>query len=282
MTVSDELSNSPVIELSESYKNRFGGVARLYGESSLVALAQAHFVLIGLGGVGTWAAEAIARTGVGEITLIDMDDICVTNSNRQIHALASTIGQSKTKTLAARLKDINPEIIVHQIEDFLELENLQELIQDNHDLVVDVADAAYIKAALVAYCSAIKKPMVTAGSAGGKIDPRLVTSSDLAKTVSDPLLARVRQLLYRKYKFARDKKRKFHVDAVYSTEQMIFPQPDGEVCQQKSATQDGVKLDCANGFGSATMVTGTFGFVLAARAIDKYLAKYKQRTQSKK
>lgn len=265
-------------ELSESYLNRFGGVARLYGISNLKALAQAHFVLIGLGGVGTWAAEAIARSGVGEITLIDMDDICVTNTNRQIHALSSTIGQSKTKILAARLKEINPELVVHEVEDFLELENIRELIREDHDMVVDITDAAYIKAALVAYCSALKKPMVTAGSAGGKIDPRQVTSSDLAKTVSDPLLARVRQLLYRKYNFARDRKRKFHVDAVYSAEQMMYPQPGGEVCQQKSAEQDGVKLDCANGFGSATMVTGTFGFVLAARAIDRFLAKSKNKS----
>ena len=264
-------------ELTEAYLNRFGGIARLYGMDSLKALAKSHFMVIGLGGVGTWTAESLARSGVGELTLIDLDDICVTNTNRQIHALASTIGQSKTATLAQRIREINPEIIVHEVEDFLDKSNIQELINADHHMVVDATDSANVKSALVAYCSAIKKPMVMVGSAGGKSDPRAVTSSDLAKTISDPLLAKVRQQLFRIYKFSRDSKRKFNIEAVFSTEQMVYPQPDGNVCQNKSITQEGVKLDCANGFGSSTMVTGTFGFVLASRAIEKFLKKQKLR-----
>jgi tRNA threonylcarbamoyladenosine dehydratase len=260
--------------LSEEYRQRFGGVGRLYGEAALSALASAHFAVIGLGGVGTWVAEALARTGVGELTLIEMDDICITNTNRQVHALASQVGRSKNQVIAERLREINPEICVHSIEDFLDLDNVKTLIKPQFHAVIDAMDAAHVKADLIAYCSARKIRLVTVGSSGGKRDPQQVVVKDLARTEGDPLLAKIRTQLYRHYGFARDSNRKFRVDAVYSPEQMVYPKPDGSVCMEKQFLQDGVKLDCAGGFGSSVMVTGSFGFVAAARAVERYLQKY--------
>lgn len=257
--------------LSEEYRQRFGGVGRLYGEAALAALAQAHFVVIGLGGVGTWAAEALARSGVGELTLIEMDEVCITNTNRQSHALASQVGRSKNQVIAERLRDINPEIHIHCIEDFLDSNNLKIFIGPQHHVVVDAMDAAITKGALVAYCSARKIRLVTVGSSGGKSDPTRVQVADLARTEGDPLLAKIRSQLYRHHGFARDTHRKFRVDAVFSPEQMVYPKPDGSVCMEKQALMDGIKLDCAGGFGSSVMVTGSFGFAAAARAIERYL-----------
>lgn len=252
-------------------QQRFGGMARLYGDNAISALEQAHFVVAGIGGVGTWVAEALARSGIGTLTLIDLDDVCITNTNRQIHALQSTIGQSKVAVMAARLRDINPAIVIHEIEDFVDNDNVVALIGEQHDVVIDATDTAAAKAALIARTRRLKKQVITVGSAGGKRDPRAITSIDLSKTTKDPLLAKVRNQLRRWYNYPSNPKRTFRVEAVYSTEQMIFPDANGGVCQTKSQMQDGVKLDCSGGFGSATMVTATFGMVAASRAIERYL-----------
>jgi len=257
--------------LSQAYLDRFSGIARLYGNSALEALASAHFAVIGLGGVGSWTAEALARSGVGRLTLIEMDEVCVTNSNRQLHALTGNVGQSKNAVISARLKQINPEIELHTIEDFIERENISELIGQQHHVVIDAMDAAHTKAAIVAYCSKAKIRLVTVGSSGGKRNPEMITVRDLGKTESDPLLGKIRHQLYRTHNFTRDAKRKFRVDAVFSREQMVYPKPDGRVCQEKQDLQSGVKLDCAGGFGASLMVTGTFGFLAAAKAIERYL-----------
>lgn len=257
--------------LSPAWRDRFGGTARLYGSHALAELAAAHFVVIGLGGVGSWAAEALVRTGAGTLTLIELDEVCVTNTNRQLHALTSTLGRSKNQVLAERLRDINPEVSLHCVEDFLDRKNLGELIGKQHHVVIDATDSAHVKAALVARCLAIKVRLITVGSSGGKSDPRQVVSADLGKTVADPMLAKVRSHLFRHHNFSRDPGRKFRVDAIYSTEQMVYPKPDGSVCQEKQVLQSGVKLDCAGGFGSSVMVTGSFGFLAAARAIERYL-----------
>lgn len=260
-------------ELSPDYLLRFSGIGRLYGQKALHALSKAHFVVIGLGGVGTWTAEALARSGVGELTLIELDEVCVTNTNRQIHALKTHIGHSKNRVIAERLKEINPEIIIHSVEDFIDADNMKNIIGKQHHVVIDAMDAAHIKATLVAYCLAIKVRLITVGSSGGKSNPQLITVDDLGRSISDPMLAKIRTQLYRHHNFSRDTNRKFRVDAVYSTEQMAYPQPDGSVCMNKQAMQDGVRLDCAGGFGSSVMVTGTFGFLAASRAIERYLQK---------
>ena len=262
--------NRPV---TPEYLQRFGGLGRLYGQAALPALTNAHFAVIGLGGVGTWVAEALARSGVGELTLIEMDEVCITNTNRQSHALQSTIGQSKNQVISERLRDINPELIIHSVEDFIDDHNMKALIGKHHHVVIDAIDAAHLKARLVAYCLAIKVRLITIGSSGGKRSPQAVTVDDLGRSISDPMLGKVRTQLYRHHNFARDKNRKFRVDAVYSTEQMIYPKPDGSVCMDKQALADGVKLDCAGGFGSSMMVTASFGLAAANRAIERYLTK---------
>ncbi|WP_331344338.1 tRNA cyclic N6-threonylcarbamoyladenosine(37) synthase TcdA [Cellvibrio sp. UBA7661] len=256
---------------SPAYLQRFGGIARLYGENALTALHNAHFAVVGLGGVGTWVAEALARSGVGELTLIEMDEVCVTNTNRQSHALQSTIGQSKNQVISARLRDINPDIIIHSVEDFIDDQNIHQLLGKQHHVIIDAIDAAHLKARLVAYCSAVKIRLIVIGSSGGKRDLQRITVDDLARAQNDPMLHKIRQQLYRHFNFARDTKRKFRVDAVYSDEQMVYPKPDGSVCQTKQHLQDGVKLDCTGGFGSSMMVTATFGLLAASRAIERYL-----------
>lgn len=261
----------PLTDLDPNYLQRFGGVARLYGEQGLQALHAGHFAVIGIGGVGSWAAEALARSGVGTLTLVDLDDICTTNSNRQIHALSSTVGQLKTAVMAARLRDINPDLSVHTVDDFLQPENLEQILDQQLHVVIDAIDAAYAKAALIAHCKRRKIPLLTVGSAGGKRDPRQIISGDLAKTTNDPLLARTRNNLRRLHGFSRNPKRVFSVEAVYSTEQLTYPDQQGGTCQNKSALQGDVKLDCAGGVGAVTMVTASFGFVAAARAIERYL-----------
>lgn len=259
--------------ISSGYQQRFGGIARLYGQPALERLSQAHFVVIGLGGVGTWAAEALARSGIGQLTLIELDEVCVTNTNRQLHALSSTIGKSKNQLLSQRLQDINPELIINAKEDFIDNDNMTSLIDTRHDVVIDAMDAAHIKATLVSYCSARKIRLIVSGSSGGKRDPQQVTVADLGHTKSDPMLVKIRTQLYRHHNFSRDPNRKFRVDAVFSTEQMVYPKPDGSICMDKQTLEDGVKLDCAGGFGSSVMVTGSFGFIAANKGIERYLQK---------
>ncbi|BFM08641.1 tRNA cyclic N6-threonylcarbamoyladenosine(37) synthase TcdA [Halioxenophilus aromaticivorans] len=260
-------------DFSTDYLNRFGGIGRLYGNQALAALQRAHFVVLGIGGVGSWAAEALARTGVGNLTLVDLDDICVSNSNRQVHTLADTIGQMKTEVMAQRLRAINPELNVHVVADFIHAQNLSTIITDAHTGVLDAIDSTKSKAALIAFCKRRKLPFVTVGSAGGKRDPRAITSGDLTRTTNDPLLAKVRNTLRREYGFSRNTRRVFSVEAIYSTEQMTYPDGNGETCHSAAGLGDSVRLDCSGGFGAATMVTGSFGFVAASRLVDIYLRK---------
>lgn len=265
---------------STEYLQRFGGIARLYGNESLNTLLNSHVAVIGIGGVGSWIAESLIRSGIGEITLIDMDDICITNSNRQIHALNSTIGKQKIDVMAARLIDINPELQINAIDDFLESDNILDLIPANASLIIDAIDAAYVKASLINYCKRHKRPIITVGSAGGKKDPQKITHGDLSKTVNDPLLAKVRNTLRRKHGFPREGKRVFSIEAIYSKEQMTYPTAEGGTCQNKNALNGSSNLDCSSGFGAATMITAAFGLTAVSRGIEKILANSKKQKQS--
>lgn len=261
--------------LTSGYRERFGALARLYGQEALERLARAHFAVVGLGGVGSWAAEALARTGVGELTLIELDGVCVTNTNRQLHALEGTVGQSKNRVVSERLMAINPELKLHSEEQFLTPNNIEILIDGRHNAVIDAIDSAHIKARLAAHCSRDKQRLVTVGSSGGKRDPLRLQQSDLAITTHDPMLRKVRNLLYRHHGFRKDGKKRFRVDAIYSDEPMHYPQPDGSVCAGHKGVPDpdsGVKLDCGGGLGSVVMVTASFGFAAASRAVERYLA----------
>lgn len=250
---------------------RFGGIARLYGTQGLLKLQNSHILIIGIGGVGSWVAEAFARSGIGHITLLDLDDLCISNINRQVHATQETIGLSKIDTMAARLKNINPEIHVHTLNDFLDHDNIEEYITEQYAYVIDAIDAVMVKTKLIAHCRRKRIPIMTIGSAGGKKDPQKITCSDLSKTKNDPLLSKVRNNLRRLYRFSRNPKQSFSVRAVYSLEQMTYPDDQGEVCQSKQFLSDSARLDCSQGFGAATMVTATFAFIAATETIKKLI-----------
>ena len=263
---------------SDAYQQRFGGTARLYGQQALALFSQAHVCVIGIGGVGSWAAEALARTGIGAITLIDMDDVCVTNTNRQIHALRENVGQAKTEVMAQRILAINPECQVTCIDDFITPDNVAEMLDRGFSYVIDAIDSVRPKAALIAYCRRHKVPLVTTGGAGGQIDPTQIQVADLAKTIQDPLAAKLRERLKSQFGVVKNSKGKLGVDCVFSTEALVYPQADGSVCAMKSTAEGPKRMDCASGFGAATMVTATFGFVAVSHALKKMLAKAERQT----
>tara|TARA_B110001454_G_scaffold46200_1_gene45384 strand:- start:638 stop:1432 length:795 start_codon:yes stop_codon:yes gene_type:complete len=255
--------------MSDDYLDRFGGIARLYGSEGLERLRNAHVCIIGIGGVGSWVAEAIARSGIGAITLIDMDDLCVTNINRQLPAMDGNTGKLKIEAMAERLKAINPECKVTCVMDFVTEKNMRDLVHTGFSYVVDCIDSAKSKAALIAHCHINKIRIVVTGGAGGQIDPLQIQIIDVNKCAHDPLISKVRSLLRRDYGFSRNSKRYYSIPCVYSTEQMTYPQPDGSVCRIKPDDEGSKRLDCASGFGSVTMVTGTFAFVATSRVVKR-------------
>lgn len=247
---------------------RFGGIARLYGAAALPRLAAAHVCVVGVGGVGSWAAEALARSGVGRLTLIDLDNVAESNVNRQVHALGDEFGKAKVSAMAERLRRIHPACRVDEIEDFVTPENLADLMGRGYGYVVDAIDHVRTKAAMIAWCREGGVPLVTAGGAGGQTDPTRVQVADLARTVQDPLLAKVRGLLRRQYGFPRDPKRKFGIEAVFSTEPLRYPEA---ACAPGEATAGPAGLNCA-GFGSSVCVTAVFGFVAVSRVLQALTA----------
>lgn len=239
---------------------RFGGIVRLYGEEGLARLMAAHVCVIGIGGVGSWGAEALARSGVGRLTLIDLDHVAESNLNRQAHALESTLGQAKVLAMAQRIAAINPRARVDAVEDFITPENTAELLPAGLDGVLDAIDNQRAKAALIAHCRRQGLRLVTAGAAGGQRDPTRIRIDDLSRTVQDPLLAKIRSRLRKDYGFPRDPKKKFGVEAVYSTEPLRYP-------EAACGTEFGAAgLSCA-GFGSSMAVTAGFGLAAASRLI---------------
>ncbi|RUO42963.1 tRNA cyclic N6-threonylcarbamoyladenosine(37) synthase TcdA [Aliidiomarina taiwanensis] len=252
------------------YARRFGGIERLYGHDEAKKIQQLHLAVAGLGGVGSWAAEALARSGVGALTLIDMDDICLSNVNRQSHALTGTVGRLKTEVLAERLQDINPDIKLTIVDDFIRAEEPAADLPEDLDGMLDAIDSVRAKVALLAWCVRNKLPVVTTGGAGGQIDPTEIRVADVARVQQDPLMAKVRYDLRRHHGFSKNPKRKFGIECVYSEEQLRYPQSDGTVSYEKPGKQQG-RLDCSSGFGASLMVTGSFGFFAAARLLKKML-----------
>jgi tRNA A37 threonylcarbamoyladenosine dehydratase len=255
------------------FAQRFSGTQRLYGITETELLRQSHVCVVGIGGVGSWVAEALARSAIGKLTLIDLDDICVTNTNRQIHALQTTVGEAKVDTMRQRILHINPECEVEAVEDFVTPDNVAHMLNSTMAYVVDATDSVKAKASMIAFCKRHKIPIITIGGAGGQLDPTQVSVADLSKTQQDPLAAKLRYILRKEYNFTSNVKRRFAVECVYSTEQLRYPQPDGSVCKSKTPSQGSVKLDCNTGFGASVAVTATFGFVAAARVINKIIEK---------
>ena len=251
---------------------RFRGIDRLYGTGSVARLGEAHVCVIGIGGVGSWAVEALVRSGIGKLTLIDADEICVSNTSRQLHALDGQFGKPKVAVMAARARAIHPGIEVDAIEQFLTPANLASLLDRGYALVIDCCDAFRVKVEAIAWCRRHKLPLITCGSAGGRTDPTLIAVRDLAKTEHDAMLALVRRKLREEFNFPRGPKRYFGVQAVYSRENVRYPQTDGSVRGMRPEQSEALKLDCGGGLGAATHVTAAFAFAAVSRALAKLLA----------
>jgi len=253
--------------------SRFSGLDRLYGQGALLRLSQCRVAVVGLGGVGSWLACALARSAVGGLTLIDADDICLSNTNRQLPALDGYYGQGKAEAMAGRCRRINPLIEVSAVPVFLTASNLAELLDDGFDLVIDACDSFRSKVEMIAWCRRRKQPVLTVGAAGGRIDPTLVRVRDLSRTEHDAMLALVRKKLRAEFNFPKNRQRYFGVPAVYSLENVRYPQPDGRVCGLRPALGADVslKLDCGTGLGAATHITGAFAFAAAGKALELLL-----------
>ena len=269
------------------FERRFGGVARLYGAAALERFKGAHVGVIGVGGVGSWVVEALARSAIGHITMIDLDNVAESNINRQIQANSDTLGKAKVTALSERIALINPYCQVTEVEDFVTPDNLEEMIGTNRfDYVIDAIDNVKAKTALIAYCRQHAVPLITIGAAGGQTDPGKIEIRDLSRTEQEPLLALVRKRLRQNHGFPRGAKSKFGIDAVFSMEVLTMPET-AEVCEvppniestdSKDSTGSGdvattptqgvTGLNCA-GFGSSIVVTASFGMMAAAYVLRR-------------
>lgn len=259
------------------FDRRFGGIARLYGSAALTRFTTAHVCVIGVGGVGSWVVEALARSAIGHITLIDLDNVAESNINRQIQATSETLGKAKVTALTERIALINPFCKVTEVEDFVTPDNLDAMLgQQGFDYVIDAIDNVKAKTALIAYCRQHAIPLITIGAAGGQTDPGKIEIRDLSRTEQEPLLALVRKRLRQNHGFPRGTKSKFGIDAVFSMEALTMPET-AEACEvDTNSTGDtdnaGISgLNCA-GFGSSVVVTASFGLMAAAHVL-RQLAK---------
>ncbi|MFT5137592.1 MAG: tRNA A37 threonylcarbamoyladenosine dehydratase [Arenicella sp.] len=275
-TMSDDVADSSL------HTRRFGGISRVYGEVGLNRIAAAHVCVIGIGGVGSWVVESLARSGIGAISMIDMDVVSESNINRQILATSQSIGRDKVLVMQDRVLQINPACKVGAIDDFISRDNLPELINPNFDYVIDCIDDFRIKAALIHHCKKNKIKILTVGGAGGQVDPSKVKQCDLSRTKQDVLLARTRKLLRQDYGFARNIKRSFGIACVYSDEQLVYPDGKGGLSSEKPHSQNSAQtsedtnqdlpsnaLNCAGGMGSISHVTGTFAFHACAFVLNQ-------------
>ena len=252
------------------YDARFGGLRRLYSADGLERLRRAHVCVVGLGGVGSWAVEALARSGIGALTLVDMDDVCVSNVNRQLHALGAEIGRPKVEVMAGRALSINPECAVHPLHTFFTASNAADILRTRFDYLLDAVDSPARKCLLITTCRAQGIPVMVAGGAGGRRNAAGLKVADLAFSSHDPLLQQVRSTLRAEFGYPRGTE-PFGVDCVFSSEQVVYPRQDGSVGDRR---EPGFKarLDCDSGYGTACFVTGTFGFVAAGHIVGKIAA----------
>ena len=262
--------SEPSPDSASYFSERFSALSRVYGESGLKRLSQAHICVVGIGGVGSWVAESLARSAVGKITLIDSDTVARSNTNRQILALESTLEQPKVAVMCERILQINPDCVCQPLQLDLSHENIRELLEQGYDCVVDAIDGINAKAQMIYHCRRNKIKIVSTGGAGGLLDPTQVTIRDLSKTHNDPLAAKVRSELRRNYNFSRNPKRNFGVPCVYSTEQQRYPSVEGEVSYCKPGVA-GLSLDCAFGYGSSVMVTAAVAQAATYKAIELVL-----------
>ena len=250
---------------------RFAGIERLYGAGSVARLAQRHVCVVGVGGVGSWAAEALARSGVGRLTLIDADEVGVAKTIRQMHPLDGEFGKPKVGVMAARLHAINPALRLEGVERFLTTSTLDELLDRGYDAVLDACDAFRVKLEMIAWCRRRKLPIVSVGSAGGRTDPTQIRVRDLSRTEHDAMFSLIRKKLRTDFNFPRNPDRYFGVSAVYSLQNVQYPQPDGTVCGNRPPGGDTLNLACGGGLGAATHVTGAFAFAAVGKVMERLL-----------
>ncbi len=252
--------------MTKDYEARFSGIGRLFGIEGSRRLQRAHVCVVGIGGVGSWAVEALARSGVGALTLVDLDDICVSNVNRQIHALEGAIGQPKVEAMARRVRVINPACAVHALHAFFTESNAEEILRPRFDYVLDAIDSISKKCVLITSCHQRGIPVFVVGGAGGRRHAIALHISDLAHSSHDRLLAQVRSTLRGEHGFPRGEKA-FGIDCVYSRERLLYPRSDGTVCAQREPGT-ALRLDCESGYGTACFVTGAFGFAAAGHIVE--------------
>jgi len=250
-------------------ERRFGGIRRLYGGQATTRFMAARVCVLGIGGVGSWAAEALARSAIGHITLVDLDHVAESNINRQCPALDNTLGKAKVQVMAARIQQINPTCQVTAIEDFLTVDNLEALLSEHFDYIIDCIDGFRTKARLIAWCRRNRLRLITVGGAGGQTDPTRIRVADLSRTEHDALFSKTRKLLRHEYGFPVNLKRRFDIPCVYSEEQPVFPTEDGAISAQKPDAQSVGGLNCAGGLGSVMTVTATFGLVAVSHVLKK-------------
>ncbi len=258
--------------MSDDFNERFGGVGRLFGAEALPRLRAAHVCVVGVGGVGSWTVEGLARSGVGALTLVDLDDVCVTNVNRQLPALDGNIGRPKVAALAERVGLIHPACRVEAVTEFFTAASAAKLLAPKFDVVVDAIDSMSNKALLIAECVRRQLPCVTIGGAGGKRDATKIRAGDLGEATGDELLRLVRKKLRRDHGFAQGEGNRYGVRCVFSSEKPVFPWADG-TCRAEVEPGSNLKLDCASGFGTAVFVTGAFGLAAAGEAVKLIVAR---------
>ena len=245
----------------DEYERRFAGVEKIYGDEAFRQYEHSHVMVIGIGGVGSWAVEALARTGIAELTLVDMDVIAASNINRQLPALSSTLGREKIEVMAERCLSINPRIRINMVDDYLTPDNVKELLSNPPDVVLDCIDDVKAKLALMLHCRFNKIPLIVSGGAGGKLDPLKIRVADLSKTEQDPMLAKLRSQL-RSKGICKKPKDKFGITCVYSVDN---PFSSAEVCASAG-------LRCG-GYGSAVVVTSSFAMIAVSEVLKKLAPK---------
>ena len=239
-------------------ERRFSGIIRLYGEKKFRLIQNCHVCVVGIGGVGSWIAESLARHGVSKLSLIDMDHIVESNINRQIHALDSTDGESKIKAMKDRIIDINPACVVDCIDDFLEETNIESHISSRFNFIIDAIDQSSVKISLAEYCQSKNLSLIMVGGAGGRVDPARIKIADLSKTFGDPLLSNIRKHFNKKNKLLKSK---YEIPTIFSDEPIIKP----DACE---VDQLGGGLSC-DGYGSSLNITATMAFYVVAYIFSK-------------
>ena len=255
----------------DALSTRFAASARVYGQQRLSCFQRRRVLIAGIGGVGSWAVEALARNGIGSLVLLDHDVISLSNINRQIHSLQSTIGQKKITVMQERIAQINPQCEVRTLDIRLDQRNIADIVPAcQPDFVIDAIDQVAVKAALIAWCKHNQIQIITTGGAGGLTDPVLARCEDLSRVTHNALAAKVRYCLRREYGFAPAGKKKFGIPCVYSPQQVVYPQADGSISRQKPVNT-GLRLDCYYGYGSTVCVTAAFGLHAASWVLDNCL-----------